>query len=156
MTTQDTIRRALRLMLVLSVLTVGGAFFHEHGFTDNAIETTGKIISFKKKKYSSAQEDSIEMEIRFSVKGQQKTFYASRNFVEVAMGTYKPGDLIPVVYNAGKYPYQKIGRPQHLYRLTLTFVVLWMLFFTGLACAWYKNARNKTHQMPSKKDVPDD
>ncbi len=95
MKTQDTIRRALRLMFILSILTTSGAFLYERWFTENAIETTGKIMSFKNKKFSSAQGDSIEMEIKFTFEGQQRTFYSSRNVVESAMGTYKPDDTIP-------------------------------------------------------------
>ena len=142
-------------MLVLSILTTGGTFLYERAFTENAIETTGKIISFKKKKFSSAQEDSIEMEIKFTVDGQQRTFYSSRNVVEATIGTYKPGDTIPVVYNAGKYPYEKIGYLQHLYSITLTFIVLWAVFFVGLIFAWYKTAHNKPIQPTPKSGAAD-
>ena len=137
-------------MLVLSILTTGGAFLYERGFAENAIETTGEIISFKKKKFSSAQEDSIEMEIKYTIEGQQRIFYSSRNVVESTIGTYKPGDTIPVVYNADKYPYEKIAYLQHLYSITLTFLVLWVLFFVGLIYAWYKTAHNKPIQLTRK------
>ncbi len=143
MTTQDTIRRALKLMLVLSVWTIGGAYVYERTFLENAIQTTGMITAFKKKDFSSAQGDSIEMEISFSIEGHQRIFYRSRNVIEAVMGTYKPGDTVPVVYNAGTYPYEKIGYPQHLYRITLVFAVLWMLFCAGLIIAWYKTSHNK-------------
>ena len=139
MTVQETIRRALRLMLVLAPLTTGGAFLYEREFAKNGIETTGEVIAFHRKKFSSAQEDPMEMEIRFLVEGTPKTFYSSRNVIEQLMGTYKPGDSVPVVYNADRYPHTKIGHPQHLYATTLTFLILWLLFIVALTIAWFKN-----------------
>ncbi len=142
MTTQDTIHRALKLMLVLSVLTTGAAFLYEWDFFEKGIKTSGKIISFNRKKFSSAQGDSIEMEIQFTINGQQKTFYSSRNVIEQITGTYKRGDTIPVVYNAKGYPSAKIGYLQHLYSTTLVFLVLWVLLFLGLAYAYNRGGQD--------------
>lgn len=67
MTIQDTIRRTFKFMIVVSILTTGGAVFYERGFVESGIKTVGEIISFKRKQFSSTQGDSIEMEIRFTV-----------------------------------------------------------------------------------------
>jgi len=142
MTTQDAIRRAFKLMIILSILTTGGAFLYERKFLEKAVVTTGKIISFNKKPFSSAQGDSIEMEIQFTINGQQKKFYSGRNIIEQLMGTYKPGATIPVVYNTRGYPSTKIGYLQHLYSTTLIFLVLWALLFVGLAYAYKKSQRD--------------
>ncbi|GAB4172672.1 MAG: hypothetical protein Kow0020_07710 [Wenzhouxiangellaceae bacterium] len=139
-------------MLVLSVLTTSGAFVYERAFTSSAIETTGKVITFNKKKLSSAQEDPYVMEIRATIDGRETTFYSSRNVIEQILGAYKTGDDVPVVYNPTRYPYHKIGYLHHLYRLTLTFTVLWAVLFTALAIVWRRSAHRKPiESMPEKR-----
>lgn len=145
MTVQSTIKRAFRLMVVLSILTTGGTIFYEHGFVSNGSKLIGEIKSFKKKPFSSSQEDPIEMEIVFTVEGKQRIFYSSRNVVEHILGIYKVGDSIPVVYNPDKYLSAKIGNAQHLYQITLTFIVMWAIFFLALTCVWRKTAHNKAN-----------
>jgi len=141
---QESIRRTLKFMLIASVLTTGGAMFYERGFVESGIKSAGEIISFKRKQFSSAQGDSIEMEIRFTANGKQRTFYAGRNVIEQVMGIYKPGDVISVIYNPDRYPNAKIDNLQHLYKITLTFLIMWVLFFSALLYVWYKNTDRKS------------
>ncbi len=155
MTVLYTIKRAFRLMVVLSILTIGGAVFYEHRFVSNGIKVIGEIKSFKKKPFSSAQEDPIEMEIVFYIEGKKMKLYSSRNVVEHILGTYKVGDEIPVVYNPDQIPSAKIGNAQHLYRVTLTFLVIWGIFFVALAYAWRKAAHNKPVQPTPKSGAAD-
>ncbi|VAW69030.1 hypothetical protein MNBD_GAMMA09-1985 [hydrothermal vent metagenome] len=139
MTTHETLRRAFRLLIIASILTTGGAVLYENEYVNSGIRTSGEIMAFKRKAYSSAQGDAIEMEIRYTVNKEQKIFYSSRNVIEQIMATYKPGDTVPVVYNPDRYPEAKIGNLQHLYQITLIFIILWLVFCIGLIIAWRRN-----------------
>ena len=141
---QSTMRRTFKFLVVISIFTIGGAYFFERSFVDNGIRVAGEIKSFRDKQFSSAQGDSIEMEISFVVAGKQSVFYGSRNIIEQLMGTYKVGDAIPVVYNPGRHSDAKIGYLQHLYEITLTYLILFGIFFSVLIYVWFKN--EKTHK----------
>ncbi len=142
MTTHSTIKRAFKLLMVLSLLTISSSAFYEREFAVNGMTTTGEIISFKEKQFSSAQGDSIDMEIEFTVDGKQRKFYSSRNLVEHLMGSYEVGDEVPVVYNPADYPYAKIGSFQQLYQITLTFLAVWGVLLVALGYAWLKSREN--------------
>ena len=143
MTTHSTIKRAFKLLMVLSILAISSSAFYEREFALNGMTTTGEIISFKKRAFSSAQGDSIEMEIEFTVDGKQRKFYSSRNVVEHLMGAYEVGDEVPVLYNPADYPYAKIGSFQHLYQMTLTFLAVSGILFVALGYAWFKSRESR-------------
>ena len=127
-------------MVVLSVLTIGGAIFYEYRFVSNATNVIGQIKSFKKKPFSAAQGDPIEMEVVFTIGGRKMKFYSSRTVVEQILGVYKVGDKIPVTYNPDIVPNAKIGNVQHLYQVTLIFMVVWAIFLAALAYVWRRTA----------------
>lgn len=144
MTKQQNINRTFKFMAVLSLLTIVASFLYEHGFVKDGKRVSGEIVSFKKKSFSSAQGDSVEMKILFVVNAKQRQFYSSRNVAEQIFGTYNVGDSVPVVYNPAYYPSAKIGRPQRLYEITLTFVIMWLLFFSVLLYVRWKVAGNNS------------
>ncbi len=142
-TTPPQSNRTFKFLTAIFLLTILASFFYEYSFVKGGALVSGEIVSFKKKAFSSAQGDSVEMLIRFSVNGQQRQFYSGRNVFEQIFGTYKVGDKVPVVYNPDKFPSAKIGKPQRLYEITLMLVIMYLLFFSVLLYVHWKVSRNK-------------
>jgi len=142
-TTPPQSNRTFKFLTVIFLLAILASFFYEYSFVKEGVRVSGEIVSFKKKAFSSAQGDSAEMLIRFSVEGKQRQFYSGRNVLEQIFGTYTVGDNVPVIYNPDKFPSAKIGKLQRLYEITLMLGMMYLLFVSVLLYVRRKVSANK-------------